>query len=130
MSFDDLPEEQVDHILRCVLCDRERQGDGETPQSWLQVPAVKLVGVVERVALADEADAGPSVRRAPRLGMPLEDVPLAVLHGRAIVRDLLLVGAQEREVLAGNCDDDGSIDLLLAGVLLDGLANAATSRVG
>ena len=43
MSFDDLPEEQVDHVLRYVLCDRERQGDGETPRSWLQVPAVRLV---------------------------------------------------------------------------------------
>ena len=43
MSFDDLPEEQVDHILRYALCDRARQGDGETPRSWLQVPAVRLV---------------------------------------------------------------------------------------
>ena len=59
------------------------------------------------------------MRHAPRLvvplDVPLEGVPLAVLHSRAIVRDLLLVGAQEREVLARNCNDDGSIDLLLAG---------------
>ena len=43
MSFDDLPEEQVDHVLRYFLCDCERQGDGETPRSWLRVPTVRLV---------------------------------------------------------------------------------------
>ena len=33
MSIDELPEEQLDHILRYFLCDSERQGDGDTPQS-------------------------------------------------------------------------------------------------
>ena len=43
MSIDELPEEQLDHILRYFLCDSERQGDGDTPQSWLRVPVVRLV---------------------------------------------------------------------------------------
>ena len=43
MSIDELPEEQLDHVLRFALCDSERQGDGETPRTWLQVPAVRLV---------------------------------------------------------------------------------------
>lgn len=43
MSFDALPEEQIDHILRYFLCDSERQGDGNTPRSWLRVPVVRLV---------------------------------------------------------------------------------------
>ena len=43
MSIDDLPEEQLDHVLRYALCDSERQGDGDTPRTWLQVPAVRLV---------------------------------------------------------------------------------------
>ena len=43
MSVHDLPDEQLDHVLRFALCDTEQQGDGDTPHSWRQVPAVRLV---------------------------------------------------------------------------------------
>ena len=43
MGFDELPEEQIDHILRYSLCDVERQRDGDTPRSWLRVPVIRLV---------------------------------------------------------------------------------------
>ena len=58
MSIDELPEEQLDHILRYFLCDSERQGDGDTPQSWLRVPGSGVVG----------GAAGGGDRRVARVG--------------------------------------------------------------
>ena len=49
------------------------------------------------VRVADEADAGPSVRGAPGLAVPHERVPLRELDGRARVRRVLLRAGEVRE---------------------------------
>ena len=64
------------------------------------------------VRVADEADAGPSVRGAPGLDVPRERVPLRELDGRARVRRVLLRAGEVREECLPGSRLDASLTAL------------------
>ena len=76
------------------------------------------------VRVADEADAGPSVRGAPGLAVPHERVPLRELDGRARVRRVLLRAGEVREECL-----PGSRSCRLASSLRDGPRDCQRARV-
>ena len=78
-----------------------------------------MIGVVDHVRNAKEADTWAGVRRAPALGMLREGVPLSELDSLALVNVFLLGCSQSREVLSRNLHLDPTIDLLEPAVLRD-----------
>ena len=75
-------------------------------------PKASVVWIVDGVRGTRRANARALVRRAPRLGVLRELVPLGEVDSSPLVVDLLLRRLKLREVLAGHVHLDRAIDLL------------------